>query len=192
MGQEDDHRGCSSVRSCNILPIVSSLTDVGPRFGLDDDELRTLGLDRANRIRTLRLLVVIAPHLRNLLDRLYASDGVTTQQAALLGVVRELGTPSLGAAARVLGTSHQNVKQLVAVLERKGLLRVAVDPSDRRVRRLETTAENRRYWARRDPDDHARLLTLFADLDAVEAEHLFRSLVRVFERLKALGESDAL
>lgn len=164
---------------------MSSLTDAGPRFGLDDDELRALGLDRANRIRTLRLLVVIAPHLRNLLDQLYAGDGVTSQQAALLSVVRELGTPSLGAAAKVLGTSHQNVKQLVAVLERKGLLRVVVDPSDRRVRRLETTAANRRYWARRDPDDHARLLALFADLDEREAEQLFRSLVRVFERLRA-------
>ncbi|MBL8721522.1 MAG: MarR family transcriptional regulator [Myxococcales bacterium] len=168
---------------------MSSPVDPGPRFGLDDEELHALGLDRANRIRTLRLLVVLAPHLRNLLDRLYASDGVTTQQAALLGVVRELGRPSLGAAAEVLGTSHQNVKQLVAVLERKGLLRMVVDPDDRRVRRLETTPKNRRYWARRDPDDHARLLTLFADLDEAEAEQLFRSLLCVFERLRAAASS---
>lgn len=156
-----------------------------PTFGVSDDEAARLGPDRATRVRTLRLLLVMAQHLRSFLDRLYADDGITTQQAALLTVVRELGGPTQGEAAEVLGTSHQNVKQLIAALERKGFLRVEVDPEDRRARRLRDTAKSRRYWAHRDPGDFDRVLTLFDDLDAREAAQLFALLLKVFGRLRA-------
>ncbi len=155
-----------------------------PTFGLSDEEAAQLGADRATRVRTLRMLLMTAQHLRNALDRMYADDGITTQQAALLSVVRECGAPTQGEAAEMLGTSHQNVRQLIAVLERKGLLRVEADADDRRVRRLRTTAKNKRYWARRDPGDLAEVLKVFDDLDEREAAQLFSLLLKVFGRLR--------
>lgn len=156
-----------------------------PTFGLSEEEAAQLGADRATRVRTLRLLLVTAQHLRSALDRRYADDGITTQQAALLSVVRERGAPTQGEAAELLGTSHQNVRQLIAVLERKGHLRVEPDAEDRRVRRLRVTAKSRRYWARRDPSDLAEVLKLLDDLDEREAAQLFSALLKVFGRLRA-------
>lgn len=72
-------------------------------------------------------------------DRLRA-DGLTTQQAALLTAVRSLGTPALTEAAAALGTTHQNTAQLVAALERKGMLRTEPDPADKRRRLVPTEA----------------------------------------------------
>lgn len=186
MREQDDHRGGE------YREYITNMSNSGerrteeppPTFGLSDEEAAGLGADRAARVRTIRLLLVMAQHLRNMLDRLYADDGITAQQAALLSIIRERGAPTQGEAAELLGTSHQNVRQLVAVLERKGLLRVAADADDGRVRRLRGTAKNTRYWARRDPKDFERVLTLFDDLDEGEVAQLFSLLLKVFGRLR--------
>lgn len=159
----------------------------GREFGLHAEDEAALGSDRVTRLRTIRLLVMLSQHLRQHLDALYAADGITTQQAALLSIVQELGAPSFREAAEVLRSTHQNVKQLFLPLEKKGLLRVEDDPNDGRVKRLRTTAKNTRYWAKRDPVDHARVLTLFADLNEGEASQLFALLSKIYERATRSG-----
>jgi hypothetical protein len=64
-------------------------------LGLDEAEAARLGPDHATRIRTFRLIVLLAQELRTLMDQLLRDDGLTTQQAALITVVEALGAPSL-------------------------------------------------------------------------------------------------
>lgn len=142
-----------------------------------------MGADRAQRIRTIRLLFVLSQRLRNILDRMLADAGLTAQQAAVLTAVRSGGAPSFKEVAEAIGTSHQNVKQLAVALERKGFLTIRPDPQDRRARRLQATAKNHRYWAARDPRDHDELLELFSDLNRAEAKKLFELLDRVYGRV---------
>ena len=158
-------------------------------LGLDEDEAALLGSDAATRIRTFRLIVLLAQELRTLMDQLLRADGLTTQQAALITVVEAIGAPSLSQAAAALGTTHQNAKQIATALERKGFLRIDPDEGDRRVRRLVTTAKSRSYWKRRSPSDYEHVLEWFAGLSEREAETLLELLLRV-ERT-ARGALDA-
>lgn len=160
-------------------PAVASL-------GFSREEEEALGPDKAMRLKSFRLLILIANALRNLTDRLYAEDGLTTQQAAVLTIAKAHGSPSFSECAAVLATSHQNVKQLAMALERKGFLRIVKDAEDGRVRRLRTTAKNDRYWAARDPKDQDEVLRAFASLSPTEARALFRLLVKVREGLAVL------
>jgi DNA-binding MarR family transcriptional regulator len=133
-------------------------------------------------VRAFRAVLLLAQRLRYRMDDRLRPDGLTTQQAALLTVVIGLDSPPLGAAAAALGTTHQNAAQLVAALERKGLLAVEPDLGDRRRKRLVATEANGRYWRERDADDEAAVASWFGALTPVELETLGRLL------LKALGE----
>jgi DNA-binding MarR family transcriptional regulator len=119
-------------------------------------------------IRAFRLVLLLAQRLRYLMDERLRPDGLTTGQAALLTTVLALGRPSLTEAAAVLGSTHQNVAQLVAALTRKGLLRIDPDPADRRRRRLVATEANEEYWRNRDDDDHAAVADWFGALSEAE------------------------
>ena len=126
---------------------------------------------RAIRIRTFRLIIVLAQELRTLMDQRLRQDGLTTQQAALITVVDMAGAPSLSEAATFLGSTHQNVKQIAASLERKGFLRIVLDEHDGRVRRLETTAKSRRTWKRRSDADQRVVLDWFSSPRARRGTH---------------------
>lgn len=130
-------------------------------------------------VRAFRAVLLLAQRLRYRMDERLRPDGLTTQQAALLTVVIALGSPPLGAAAAALGTTHQNAAQLVAALERKGLLAVEADPADRRRKRLVATDANGRYWRERDAGDEAAVASWFGALSAAELSTLGNLLLKV-------------
>jgi DNA-binding MarR family transcriptional regulator len=138
-------------------------------------------------VRAFRLLLVLAQRLHYLMDDRLRADGLTTRQAALLTAVADLGRPSLSEVATALGTSHQNAAQLVAALERKGMLRAEPDPADRRRRLLHTTAANERYWRGRDEADYAAVADWFATLSAEEIDMLCALAGRVLDDLTEPG-----
>lgn len=136
----------------------------------------------AVRVRTFRLILVLAQRMRTLMDQHLAADGLTTQQATLITVVDAIGTPTLSETAAAMGTTHQNVRQIAAALQRKDFLTVDPDPTDRRAVRLRTTDRSARLWAGRSADDQEYVRSWFADLSAEESRTLFDLLVRVRDR----------
>lgn len=149
------------------------------------EDAARLGEDGAVRVRTFRLIVVVAQELRTLMDQLLRADGLTTQQAAMITVVEMLGTPSLSQAATALGTTHQNARQLADALERKGFLQISTDEADARVRRLSTTVKSDSYWRDRSAADQQYVLDWFSDLTPAEAQTLFQLLAKVEHRARA-------
>jgi DNA-binding MarR family transcriptional regulator len=139
-------------------------------------------------VRAFRAVLLLAQRLRYLMDERLRPDGLTTQQAALLTAVIALDSPTLGAAAAALGTSHQNAAQLVTALERKGLLAIEPDPADRRRKRLVATAANARYWRGRDADDEAAVASWFGALTPAEVDMLVGLLSTVLGHLGRGGE----
>ncbi|GLW33495.1 MarR family winged helix-turn-helix transcriptional regulator [Actinoplanes regularis] len=128
------------------------------------------GSELTPAVRAFRLALVLGRRMQYLMDDRLRADGLTTQQAALLTAVRALGTPALTEAAAALGTTHQNAAQLVAALERKGMLRVEPDPADKRRRRLVPTESGARYWSERDSGDEAAVAEWFAALTPDELD----------------------
>jgi DNA-binding MarR family transcriptional regulator len=164
-------------------------------MGLTAADAAGLGEDAATRIRTFRLIIVLAQELRTRMDHLLREDGLTTQQAALLTVIDALSEPSIGQAAEAVGTTHQNIRQLADALERKGFVRIGTDPADRRIRRLATTPHSDATWQRRSHADQREVLEWFGKLTAAEAQDLFRLLLKAQTSVRAVvtdgnGHSD--
>jgi DNA-binding MarR family transcriptional regulator len=151
-----------------------SLFGTGPGTGLEPP------------VRAFRILLLLAQRLRYLMDDRLRPDGMTTQQAALLTAVAALGRPSLSEAAAALGSTHQNVAQLVAALQRKKLLDVVPDPADRRRRLLSVTQVSQEYWRRRDDGDQAAVAAWFAALSAGEIADLCALAGRLLDSLDGL------
>jgi len=134
-------------------------------------------------IRAFRTTLTLAQKLRYAMDERLRADGLTTQQAALITVVTAAGKPSLAEAAAALGSTHQNVAQIVAALIRKDMLQVERDPADKRRKLLSTTNHNAAYWKERDEGDYDAVAGWFGDLTAAELETLCDLSDRVIARL---------
>lgn len=140
-------------------------------------------------VQTFRLVIVLAQELRTLMDQRLQESGLTTQQSALLTVIEIKGQPpTMTEAARALGMTHQNVKQLALALERKGFLNMVPDERDARSKRLETTRKHKKFWAKRDPDDHAVVNEWLADLSAEETAMLASLLARAIASARRARE----
>jgi DNA-binding MarR family transcriptional regulator len=99
-------------------------------------------------------------------DEALAPLGLTTKQWLLLAIVARQfpgQSPTLTEAALWYGSSRQNVKQIARQLERRGFLRLAPDPADRRALRLRLSAKARVFDS---ADEAARLAKVLAELMA--------------------------
>lgn len=148
-----------------------------------------LGLHRPDgaqgqRVLLFRLLLANAAELRRRMDRLLAESGLTTQQAMVLQFLQgEPEPPTLAQFAHRLAMTHQNLKQIVVAMERKGLVKLLVDENDRRVRRLHLTARHTRLWQERDPTDHAEVAGWTHALTNEEVRAVVRALDALHESL---------
>ncbi len=135
-------------------------------------------------VALFRTVIVLSSHLRTRMDQRLAAIGLTTQQAAVLTVVESSeGPPTLGDVAAQLGSSHQNARQIVAALERKGLLEVVVDVKDRRVRRLSVTPAVEELFSGRNLADHQEVDLWLSALSADEQQLVVSLLERVLQDL---------
>lgn len=136
-------------------------------------------------VQLFRLVLTLATHLRTRMDQRLAEVDLSTQQASVLTIV---GTsehpPTLGETARALGTSHQNTRQVIAALERKGMIEVRPDPADGRVRRLTVTERVAKTFAERDAADHHEVARWLAPLTEHEQRQAVSLLNRVLTELQ--------
>lgn len=144
----------------------------------------------ADRVRVFRLLMLEGARLRALLDRVLAPSGVTVQQGALLSWIQaQPGPPTLSAVAAGLSMTHQNVKQIVLALQRKGLLEMHVCEQDRRARRLVLTKLHHRFWQARNAADFTAVLAWMADWNDAEVRQVLPLLRRLHRHLDGLGDA---
>jgi DNA-binding MarR family transcriptional regulator len=135
-------------------------------------------------VQLFRVVITLATHLRTRMDQRLAEVDLTIAQAGVLTFVgASEQPPTLGDTARALGTSHQNARQVVAALERKGMIEVRPDPADGRVRRLAVTALVAETFADRDLADHGEVARWLSALTADEQRHAVGLLGRVLEDL---------
>src|SRR5580704_6766535 len=70
--------------------------------------------------------------------------GISPAQATALGSIRRLGNPTLGELAIAEQVRPPTITRIVAVMESAGFVSRVLDPVDRRVTRVELTADGRR------------------------------------------------
>lgn len=77
--------------------------------------------------------------------------GVTNGQFSLMMSLRRPTPPDMGAVAALLGMDRTTLTAALKPLQRRGLLKTTVDPTDRRSRILNLTPRGRRVLARAVP-----------------------------------------
>jgi DNA-binding MarR family transcriptional regulator len=143
-----------------------------------------------DRVILFRLVTVLAGQLRARMDGRLRAAGVTSQQAAVLALASAAPPPTQGEVARLLGVTHQNVRQIMNALLRKGLLEVYTDAGDRRANRLMSTRRVARLFARRNAGDFAAVAGWFSALDDREVASLVDQLGRVLAALSSGSEAE--
>lgn len=118
-------------------------------------------------------------------------DEVTTKQWFVLLMVAQFQNqaPTLGQVAALLGTSHQNTKQLALKLELKGLLQIEKDRKDSRALRLKITQKSYDYFAERTDKDIYLLNELFKEFDKEEIAVFAKCINKLTQGLSNMDES---
>jgi DNA-binding MarR family transcriptional regulator len=105
--------------------------------------------------------------------------GLTNGQFSLLISLNRPGLPGMGAVAALLAMDRTTLTAALKPLARRGLVKVAPDPADRRSRLMSLTAAGRRLLARAVPiweTTHEAVETLLADRDPDRLRRNLRAL----------------
>lgn len=145
-------------------------------------------IDLANRI--FFRLYQCANMLHKTGGRAVEGQGLTTQQWAVLGALSRPGVKEgmgVGALARYLMVSRQNLSGLVGRMERDGHVELAQDPQDRRARLIRMTASGRRIW-QDEAQVHIRRYysQALAEFSVGDQAHLLHYLLKLLDNMQAI------
>lgn len=128
---------------------------------------------------------ILANQLQVICDRMFNGYGLTTKQWLLTVVIEKFGDtpPTLNEVSEVMGSSHQNVKQIALKLQEKEFLRIEKDTEDNRAIRLKLTEKSDAFWQNRQSEDERFVTNLFADLSTEEVEIMLRGINKLYRTM---------
>lgn len=111
-------------------------------------------------------LLLTANRIDTLLERELKVYDVTARQWFISIIIYSLfnSPPTISEVAKVMGSTHQNVKQIALKLAQKNLLVLETDRHDRRSTRLVPTEYSSEFWAKADTAGADFIGKLFAGL----------------------------
>ncbi len=125
------------------------------------------------------------------------SEGLTTQQWAILGALSRTGAAqgmNMGDLARYLMVSRQNLSGVLGRMERDGRIEVVTDTRDRRSRLIRITEAGWKVWSEQAQpkihDYYQAALDGFSISDQIHATHYLLKLLGNMERLDRGGDGD--
>ncbi len=126
-------------------------------------------------------IFALSNRLQKLGDKL--DDYMTMKQWMLIAVITQSEEQKLtiGEAAAIIGTSHQNVKKMALLLKQQGFLDLAKHPDDGRATVLSLTEHCVKYFAKRERTEAAFLGNVFQGFDIDTLSGLSNGL-RLLER----------
>lgn len=97
--------------------------------------------------------------------------------------------PGIKELAGILGTSHQNTKQILLKLEKKGFVRLEGDARDKRRQRAFLTEKCRLFCEKNDQVNQQVMQQLFSGIAPEDLQKTIRTILQMERNLKGLGES---
>ncbi len=139
-------------------------------------------LDMARFI--LVMFFMVEQRWRYIIEKELEPDGITAKQW-LMTIVIASGfkrPPSIQEVADAMSTTHQNVKQIAASMERRGFMALERDPENKRIIRLKVTDKCLALFERRGENDARAVLGLFENLTDEEVKALFNIIAKMEHR----------
>lgn len=98
--------------------------------------------------------------------------------------------PTLKELSDVLGSSHQNVKQILLKLEKKGFIAFEQDETDKRKQRIVLTTTCRKFCERNDEMSQGIMGRMFAGIPEKDIRTTIQTIISIEKNLKGLTENE--
>ena len=94
--------------------------------------------------------------------------------------------PTVKELAEIMGSSHQNVKQILLKLEKKGFVQITTDEKDKRKQRIELTDYCREFCAKNDAMSAMAIGKMFEGISQEQLQATIQNIVKIEDNLKKL------
>ncbi|MEI6101548.1 MAG: MarR family transcriptional regulator [Eubacteriales bacterium] len=131
---------------------------------------------------------ILANRMDTLMDRSLCKYGVTAKQWLLSIMLFSLfdTPPTIKEAAREMGSSHQNVKQVALKLQEKGLVQLEKDKKDARATRLRLTEESGAFWEQSNTEGMAFMEAFYRGIDPADLQRARVVIEKLMENLNTI------
>lgn len=96
------------------------------------------------------------------------------------------GDPSIKELAEILGSSHQNVKQILLKLEKKGFVNIYADAKDRRRQRIELTNYCKEFCKKNDEMSKQIMTKMFEGVSQEQLQMTIQTIIQIENNLKEI------
>lgn len=93
-------------------------------------------------------------------------------------------SPTVKELAEIMGSSHQNVKQILLKLEKKGFVSITVDEKDKRKQRIYLTDYCREFCAKNDEVTTNIMKKMFAGVPEEQLQVTIQTILQIEDNLK--------
>lgn len=95
-------------------------------------------------------------------------------------------SPTIKEIATIMGSSHQNVKQILNKLEKRGYVEIISDEKDKRKQRVILTEKTIKLCAERDMESKEVVGRIFSGVDEDEIKTVIKVLLKLEDNLKQI------
>ena len=94
--------------------------------------------------------------------------------------------PTVKELSEIMGSSHQNVKQILLKLEKKGFVHIAVDEKDKRKQRIELTDYCREFCAKNEGMTNLAIGKMFEGVSQEQLQVTIQTIIQIEDNLKKI------
>ena len=94
--------------------------------------------------------------------------------------------PTVKELAEIMGSSHQNVKQILLKLEKKGFVSITVDEQDKRKQRIELTPQCIEFCMNNDKKSMELLQGMFMGVSEEQLQVTIQTIIQIEDNLKRM------
>ena len=98
--------------------------------------------------------------------------------------------PTLKELSDILGSSHQNVKQILLKLEKKDFIRFEQDESDKRKQRIVLTKTCRKFCEKNDDMSQKTMTRMFEGISEKNIKTTIQTIIKIEKNLKGILENE--
>lgn len=98
--------------------------------------------------------------------------------------------PTVKELAEIMGSSHQNVKQILLKLEKKGYINISADEKDKRKQRIQLTEYCREFCLKNEEMTSDIIKKMFMGISEERLQVTIQTIIQIEDNLKEIKENE--
>lgn len=98
--------------------------------------------------------------------------------------------PTVKDLAEIMGSSHQNVKQILLKLEKKGFINISADEKDKRKQRIQLTEYCREFCSKNEEMTSDIIKKMFMGISEEQLQVTIQTIIQIEDNLKEIKENE--